>query len=776
MLATCLLAATAWLAKPAAAKVISVPASDRLEFAAQEALLEAEPGDTVLLPEGRFALSQELSITKPFITLKGQGMTRTTLVYGDDAGGPQAIISYADHVTIEDLGIENHPGDGIKTIGADGVAIRRVKVEWTAKGSVSNGAYGLYPVKSSNVLLEDNLIIGASDAGIYVGQSHDIVVRRNRVEYNVAGIEIENSQRADVYDNVATNNTGGILVFNLPNLMVQGGAGTRVFQNHVHDNNFENFAPEGNSVAMVPPGTGILVMANPDVEIFKNTIERHDTTSIAVVSYHITQSAIQDERYRAVPEHVYIHDNELREAGSRALLSGNQLGVVAAALSFPHRVPHITYDGIGHPDGKDGFLPARLEGNARICIGVNTHDGGEHAYFGNLQLWKQKWWSPIPGDLDRELGAHACTLPPLPAVALADTPAVPVPVTPAPSPEQVRALCESAGDGVNWQALPYDCPRLSSYRFFRDLRDPLSGPREGGFTYELTTPLFSDYASKDRALFLPPGTQAGYRAEESWDLPVGAAIAKTFYYPADLRTPDGPRKLVETRVIVHRAGGFKSLAYRWNDDGTDAELVRGGAELAVAWTDEAGAPRRNDAYRIPNEAQCAGCHLDNRPIGVKTGYLNRSGHDGQNQLAALVKAGRLADAPPDPKTAPVYPVWNDPRTGTLEARARTYLDINCAHCHSPVGKGNTSGLYLLLAQPANINLGICKPPVAAGRGTGGTLFDIIPGNPKESLLVQRLISTKAAAKMPELGKSMTHTEGVALVSDWIAALPGSCDP
>jgi len=291
------------------AKVWSVPASSRLEFDAQEALLRAQPGDTVQLPAGRFAMNQELSITTPFVTLKGAGMNATTLVYGENAGGPQAIISYADHTVVEDLGILDHPGDGVKIIGADGATIRRVRVEWTKRGTVENGAYGLYPVESHNVLVEDNVVIGASDAGVYVGQSDNIVVRRNRVEYNVAGIEIENSQRADVYDNVATNNTGGVLVFNLPNLMVQGGRGTRVYQNFIYENNFKNFAPKGNSVSTVPQGTGILVMGNDDVEIFRNTIERHNTTSIAVVSFHITQRAVQNPRYDSLPEHISNRDN-----------------------------------------------------------------------------------------------------------------------------------------------------------------------------------------------------------------------------------------------------------------------------------------------------------------------------------------------------------------------------------------------------------------------------------------------------------------------------------
>ncbi len=759
----------------ASAKIWTVKASANLEFDAQEALLQAEPGDTIQLPAGRFNLNQELSITTPFLTLRGAGMNQTTLVYGANAGGPQAIISYADHTTVEDLGVEDHPGDGIKIIGADGATIRRVRVEWTKRGSTDNGAYGLYPVESGNVLVEDNVVIGASDAGVYVGQSHDIVVRRNRVEYNVAGIEIENSQRADVYDNTATNNTGGVLVFNLPNLLVQGGRGTRVFQNFIYENNYKNFAPPGNSVATVPQGTGILVMSNDDVEIFRNTIERHNTTSIALVSYNITERVIEDPKYDAIPEHIWIHDNVLRKAGALALIGGNQLGLVAAALNIPHKVPHITYDGIGAPDGKGGFLPASLTGEQRICIGYNEQDGGDKSYFGNMNLWKKLWWSPFPGQINRDLSPHDCSHPSLAAVQLAPVPAVPDPDSDLPSQDDIDALCQPSEDSVNWKAFTVNCPKISDYNLFSDNENPLSKPVEGGFPYELTTPLFSDYASKERVLFLPPGTKAGYQASQTFTLPIGTIIAKTFYFPSDLRNAASSKKIVETRLLIHREKGWKGLVYKWNDQG-EASIIQGGSAVDVKWTDEKGQARSN-TYRVPNLAQCVGCHLNGEPIGLKAGYLNKSGHGdlaNHNQLEYLAAADRLTGLPDQLQGVPRYPIWNDPNSGTLADRARTYLDINCAHCHNPAGKANTSALFLNLGQPEGVNSGLCKPPIAAGRGAGGTLFDIVPGKPEKSLVIDRLNSTKAAVKMPEISKTLAHAEGVAVVSEWIRSLPGAC--
>ncbi|HYX32423.1 MAG TPA: parallel beta-helix domain-containing protein [Oligoflexus sp.] len=760
----------------ASAKVWNIPATAHLEFDAQEALFQAQPGDTVVLPAGRFAMSQELSIITPFVTLKGAGMNATTLIYGANAGGPQAIISYADQTVVEDLGVVDHPGDGIKIIGADGATIRRVKVEWTKRGTVENGAYGLYPVESSNVLVEDNVVIGASDAGVYVGQSKNIVVRRNRVEYNVAGIEIENSEHADVYANVATNNTGGILVFNLPNLMVQGGRGTRVYQNFIYENNYKNFAPPGNSVATVPQGTGVLVMANDDVEIFRNTIERHNTTSIAVVNYSITQREVNDPKFDSVPEHVWIHDNVMRKAGGLALIGGNQLGLVAAALNFPHRVPHITYDGMGLPDGKGGVLPAGLTGDKRLCIGDNDHDGGDKSYFGNMQLFKQRWWSPVPGEMDRSLEPHTCTHPAFASVQLSPIPPLPEVDPTLPTEEDIARLCENEGDGINWDALAVDCPRLSHYNLFTDAHNPLSKPQDGGYPYDLTTALFSDYSSKDRVLFLPPGASAQYHPSQAFSLPVGAVIAKTFYFPSDLRNPASPQKLVETRLLVHREKGWIGLTYLWAKDRSEAKLIRGGSAVDVSWIDTQGQSRSN-TYRVPNMAQCVGCHLNGAPIGVKAGYLNKSGDgelSGHNQLEFLIAAGRLVGAPDDLKSMRRYPIWNDPSTGTLADRAQTYLDINCAHCHSPSGKASTSALFLQIGQPAGINSGLCKPPVAAGRGTGGTLFDIVPGQPEKSLLVDRMNSIKAAVKMPEIAKTMVHTEGVSVVSEWIRSLPGQC--
>lgn len=747
------------------AKVWEIPASPELEHDTQEALLLAEPGDSVLLPEGRFQLSGELSMIRPAVTLRGRGIDKTILSYGQSAAGPQAIIATAAGSTVADLSIVDHPGDGIKMIGVEGATIRRVKVLWQEEASPSNGAYGLYPVLSRNVLIEDSIVIGASDAGIYVGQSQEIIVRRNRVEGNVAGIEIENSQRADVYENEARFNTGGVLVFNLPHLLVQGGRGTRIFKNTIEQNNLKNFAPRGNSVAAVPPGTGILVLANDDIEIFENTIAQHNTTSIALASYHILEQRIEDPNFDATPENIYIHHNRLSEAGRWALFGGKPLGLIAAALSFPYPVPHIAYDGIGPLHG-DGAEPAVLKGERRICLGPNEHDGGEKSYFGNLQLWKSRWWSPLPGAMQRELGPHNCELRRLDPVVFAASAEPPPPPQPTLSGEESERLCKARADGINWPAFAADCPLLSDYGLF--VSHETLEPRPEGFPYELTTPLFSDYALKSRVLFLPPGQSAEYEATSILELPAGSVIAKTFSFPRAGEGSVAGLQKIETRLLIRRAEGWRGLVYRWNEAGTEAELIRGGARVAVSWKDASG-QLHEQTYHVPNLAQCEACHLANQAIGIKAGYLNRD-----EQLEKLAARGLLHGLAPAAER-PRYPVWNDPASGSLEARARSYLDINCAHCHSLSGKANTSGLFLDHGQALNIRFGLCKPPVAAGRGTGGTLFDIVPGKPEESLLLERMKATNAAIKMPEIARFVPHDEGVALVSEWIENLKGSCD-
>lgn len=320
--------------------------------------------------------------------------------------------------------------------------------------------------------------------------------------------------------------------------------------------------------------------------------------------------------------------------------------------------------------------------------------------------------------------------------------------------------------------------------------------------YDLNTALFTDYAHKLRTIWMPEGTSARYTSGEVLDFPVGTVITKTFYYPTNeggageasraslLRDPDtdffgGDRlplsniQLIETRVLVRREAGWEAIPYRWNDEQTRADLSRIGAiiPLELAGADGTAQPFN---YVMPSVNECASCHGTNSndkaiwPIGPKARHLNRdfAYADGQrNQLEQLSNAGFLTGAP-DPAQAPQNAAWND-QSASVTLRARAYLDINCSHCHSPYGPADTSGLSLE-PDASGPSLGTCKVPIAAGAGTGNRRWGIHPGKPDDSILIYRMESDEADKMMPEIGRSLVHSEGIALVREWVAGLDGGC--
>ena len=322
----------------------------------QEALILAEPGDIIRLTSGTYNLEDSLSLDVDNVQIEGEGMNQTILDFKNQQSGAQGLSVTSDNVTLQDFSVQDAKGDAIKVKGVTNIKFLRVKTEWTDGPKSENGAYGLYPVESKNVLIDGCIAIGASDAGIYVGQSQNIIVRNSRAEFNVAGIEIENSYYADVYDNVATNNTGGILVFDLPSLPQQGGHHVRVFNNKSVGNNTDNFAPEGNIVGEVPRGTGIIIQANSDVEIFNNVIGDNDTVNIAVVTYG---SDTDDEEYYPHPKSIQIHGNEFGPTGYNPDTSKGELAQILFDLSGGD-MPDIFWDGLvplsqlvfGQPDNE----------------------------------------------------------------------------------------------------------------------------------------------------------------------------------------------------------------------------------------------------------------------------------------------------------------------------------------------------------------------------------------------------------------------------------------
>jgi len=339
----------------------------------QTKLILATDGDTIRIPEGQYTIDATLSMEgKNGIVLSGSGMDKTILQFQGQQTGAEGIrITNGRQITIQDLTVRNAKGDAIKTMNLQDVHFLRVRTDWSGKPSPKNGAYGLYPVNCKGVRIEGCEARGASDAGIYVGQSRDIVVSHCRAFENVAGIEIENSVNAIVHHNEAFRNTGGILVFDLPDLPVKKGGQCRVYENRIYDNNLANFAPKGNIVGTVPQGTGILLLAANHVDVSGNEIRDNRTLGVCIASYYITEKRIRDSIYYPYPTAINIHDNTFSRQRVRATRRGRMGLLFRFKLRFGRKVPDILYDGILDKTitGSDGrYLPEH-----RICIRNNRN-------------------------------------------------------------------------------------------------------------------------------------------------------------------------------------------------------------------------------------------------------------------------------------------------------------------------------------------------------------------------------------------------------------------
>lgn len=319
--------------------------------------------------------------------------------------------------------------------------------------------------------------------------------------------------------------------------------------------------------------------------------------------------------------------------------------------------------------------------------------------------------------------------------------------------------------------LPYE--RLSDYDLFEgNLADLI--PSDKIVPYDLNAPLFSDYSEKDRFIYIPTDAQIEYQENTVLDFPVGTIIFKNFSFYDDFRDPGLGKRILETRLLVHYPDGWKAFPYRWNSSQTDADYTVVGGPIEVSWTHFDGSAR-STFYLIPNQVECEACHQigdDMQPIGPKAGNMNRDfdfASGTQNQLDYLVQKGWLSGAPTSPE-APSFPQWDDPAED-IDRRARAYLEVNCAHCHRPEGDANNSGLFLNLENEDLSALGICKPPVATGGGSGDLDYAIVPGSSDSSILVYRMESTQLDEAMPEIGRSVIHEEGIALIREWIDTMP-----
>lgn len=325
---------------------------------ALRALIEAEPGDVVQFGPGRFEFDTTLSLDVADVTIRGAGLDETILDFSNQAAGTggEGLMVTADDFVIEDLSVYNTRADGIKVEGTTGATFRRVFVNWEGEPRTENGAYGLYPVQVTDVLIEDSQVRGCSDAGIYVGQSNNIIVRRNKTWENVAGIEIENSTNADVYENETWGNTGGILVFSLPELPVKAGSDARVWNNEIYDNNLPNFGLPGAIVSEIPAGTGLIIMATDKTEIYENEFRGNKSSHIAVISFTSTGREYDDPEFEPYAEGIAIFDNSFEGGGDEP--QGDLALAVAEMVGTP--LPNVIYDGVENPDRlEDGEVPAQ---------------------------------------------------------------------------------------------------------------------------------------------------------------------------------------------------------------------------------------------------------------------------------------------------------------------------------------------------------------------------------------------------------------------------------
>ena len=313
--------------------------------------------------------------------------------------------------------------------------------------------------------------------------------------------------------------------------------------------------------------------------------------------------------------------------------------------------------------------------------------------------------------------------------------------------------------------------KLSDYNFFVGKMADLQ-PNDRVLPYDLNSPLFSDYAHKSRFVWIPENQPATFgKKGEVLNFPYGSILIKTFYYNNDERDLSVGQRIIETRLLIKGKEKWEAHGYTWNEEQTEAYLDIVGDIKEVSWVNKEGKKLFVD-YIIPNKNQCKGCHYKDgilSPIGPKVQNLNKDyvyGESSKNQLKQWSEMGYLADYQPNTDYEKVAQ-WDNPTNGTLHERAMAYLDINCGHCHNPQGPANTTGLNLVADAEMNIALGINKPSVAAGAGTGGFTYNISPGHPEESILIYRMKSQKPAEMMPELGRRLIHEEGVKLIADWI---------
>ncbi len=362
----------------------------------QEQLILADSGSVIEIPEGRFTFERSISLDGiDYITIKGAGKEKSILSFLGQKDGAEGILIKADHIILEGFTIEDSEGDALKIQDSRFVTIRDIHTTWTQGAKSSNGGYGIYPVACENVLIEACEASYASDAGIYVGQSNRVIMRNNLAHHNVAGIEIENSRDVEAYDNIAENNTGGILIFDMPGLPQANGARVKVYNNISRDNNFENFAPEGGVVATLPPGSGMLIIAHRDVEVFNNQITGYKTLGLGVISWYFTERPFDmNNGFDPYYKNIYIHDNVFSRKKAIPDLS-KEFGQMVNAL-FPGKPQDIIIDGI-------------FDSDSATTVPICFQNNGDDLRFTNLNAETAESISDLKKLMEQNISDYDCT-------------------------------------------------------------------------------------------------------------------------------------------------------------------------------------------------------------------------------------------------------------------------------------------------------------------------------------------------------------------------------
>ncbi|MGI9328447.1 MAG: parallel beta-helix domain-containing protein [Pseudomonadales bacterium] len=395
LIGTLLLAVIYGCAEPSTSPSQSAVEPPSVEESLRQQFENAQPGDVIVVPAGKHEVRRPLVLNTDGVTVRGSGMAESILSFANQIAGAEGILVNASNFTIEDLAIEDSIGDALKINEGQNITVRRVRTEWTNGPDTENGAYGIYPVLTENTLIDGAIAIGASDAGIYVGQSKNVIVKNSRAAYNVAGIEIENTVHADVFDNLAEHNTGGILVFNMPDIAMTGHS-TRVFNNRMVNNNTANFGAAGTAVAGVPAGSGLVINANDGVQIFDNVFANNNTAHVLISSYFSASFAGQlelAEGFDPYPERILIRNNQFGDGGGapdREQLEQVRISVFGAEGALPA----IVWDGVAPEDRA-----------AQICVQADVKllniDAGNNG-----------------ANLTQDMSRHNCELEPLAAVSL----------------------------------------------------------------------------------------------------------------------------------------------------------------------------------------------------------------------------------------------------------------------------------------------------------------------------------------------------------------------